>query len=338
MPHTPSKNHPSSSSGSHLHLVKPPLSLRGSGRERVQQIAERCGGGRERHGTWLVCCPAHDDHHPSLVITPDDSKVLLYCRSQHCTAEAICTALGLTLGELFVSDRPTRQEPVASVPVPPRLPPDERNRGALSRRYVESCPLTAGDPVLTYLARRGIRLPREALPQTLRYHPHLVYRHDDGTFTTHPAMLARVDDAQGEAVTLHRTYLSGDGQKAALPQPKKLMTPVAEHATNGGAIRLYAAGDTLAVCEGVETGLAFHMMTGLPVWATVSAGGMERLVVPADVRLLVIGADHDPAGLEAARKLARRLLLDGKRVKIITPSRLGCDWADALQAQERNHG
>jgi len=156
MPHTPSKNHPSSSSGSHLHLVKPPLSLRSSGRERVQQIAERCGGGRERHGTWLVCCPAHDDHHPSLVITPDDSKVLLYCRSQHCTAEAICTALGLTLGELFVSDRPTRQEPVASVPVPPRLPPDERNRGALSRRYVESCPLTAGDPVLTYLGLQAL--------------------------------------------------------------------------------------------------------------------------------------------------------------------------------------
>src|SRR6516162_3777707 len=125
MPHTPSKNHPSSSSGSHLHLVKPPLSLRGSGRERVQQIAERCGGGRERHGTWLVCCPAHNDHDPSLVITPDDSKVLLYCRSQHCTAGAICTALGLTPRDLFddgTDGPPPPRRPTRPAHLGPRIP------------------------------------------------------------------------------------------------------------------------------------------------------------------------------------------------------------------------
>jgi hypothetical protein len=297
---------------------------------------ERCGGGRERGSEWTVCCPAHDDHTPSLAITTDGDKVLLHCRAG-CSTQTVVQQLGLAWQDLFVGGRSRFLAPRRSFTAPPPVPPDERKRAAIARRRAEARPLTAGDPVVAYLARRGLRLPLADLPQALRYHPRLVYKHDDGTFTAHPAMLARVDDPQGEMVSLHRTYLTRDGQKAAVPQPKKLMAPVVENATNGGAIRLYAAGETLAIAEGVETALALHVMTGLPVWATVSALGMERLVVPADVRLVIIGADNDPTGTEAARKLARRLLLDQRRVKPLTPRQPGTDWADALQAQEGNH-
>ena len=130
----------------------------------------------------------------------------------------------------------------------------------------------------------------------VRYHPRLPYRHEDQTFTYHPAMVARVDDPHGELATLHRTCLALDGHKANVPTPKKLMSPAVPGATNGGAIRLYAAEETLAVTEGIETALAVRCATGLPVWATYSAGGMARLIVPPDVRLVVICADHDPAG------------------------------------------
>jgi hypothetical protein len=62
---------------------------------------------------------------------------------------------------------------------------------------------------------------------------------------------------------------------------------------------------------------------------------MARLIVPAEVRLVVICVDHDPAGLDAAKALARRLLLEQRHVKILTPDTPGADWADA---QEVGHG
>jgi putative DNA primase/helicase len=192
----------------------------------------------------------------------------------------------------------------------------------------QALPLAEGDPVLTYLCQRGITLPLQDLPLVVRYHPRLPYRHEDYTFTHHPAMVAGVDDPTGELATLHRTYLTRDGHKAAVPTPKKMMSPAVPGATNGGAIRLYAPEETLAVTEGIETALAVRCATGLPVWATCSAGGMARLIVPAGVRLVVICADHDTAGLVAARALARRLLAEQRRVKILTPDTLGADWAD----------
>jgi putative DNA primase/helicase len=144
-----------------------------------------------------------------------------------------------------------------------------------------------------------------------------------------------VDDAQGQGISLHRTYLTIDGHKADVPTAKKLMPSVIPGATRGGAIRLYPAGETLAVTEGIETALAVHLAIGLPVWAAICAGGMARLIVPNVVRLVVICADNDIAGLDAARALARRLLVEQRRVKLLTPDTPGTDWADL---QEVGHG
>jgi putative DNA primase/helicase len=184
------------------------------------------------------------------------------------------------------------------------------------------------DPGLTYLHQRGIALPLADCPPGLRSHAHLAYRHADDTFTYHPAMVARVDDPSGQMVTLHRTYLTPDGHKAAVPTPKKLMSPAVPGATRGGAIRLYPPGETLAVTEGIETALAVRLATGLPVWAAIAAHGMKQIIVPPDVRLVVICADHDSPGIKAARELARRLLTEQRRVKILIPDTPGTDWAD----------
>ena len=115
-------------------------------------------------------------------------------------------------------------------------------------------------------------------------------------------MLARVDDPSGQGVSLHRTYLTTDGHKAAVPTVKKLMSPAMPGATRGGAIRLYPAGATLAVTEGIETALAVRLATGLPVWAAICARSMEHLIVPAEVHLVVICADHDTAGLDSTQR------------------------------------
>jgi putative DNA primase/helicase len=118
-------------------------------------------------------------------------------------------------------------------------------------------------------------------------------RHDH-CLTYHPAMIAAVQNSQGSVVSLHRTYLTNDGQKANVPSPKKLMpTPTT---TKGTAVRLDIPRETLAVTEGIETALAVRLSAGVPVWAAISARGMETLVVPDSVHLVIICADHDLHG------------------------------------------
>ena len=50
---------------------------------------------------WKACCPAHDDHTPSLSIAVgDDGRILLKCHAG-CTPEQVVTAMGLSLSDLF---------------------------------------------------------------------------------------------------------------------------------------------------------------------------------------------------------------------------------------------
>jgi putative DNA primase/helicase len=71
--------------------------------------------------------------------------------------------------------------------------------------------------------------------------------------------------------------------------------------------------------------------SGYPVWATVSAVGLERVLVPEGVGRVLIAADHDRAGVEAAYALGERLFLQGLRVSLIFPEEDGMDWLDVLK-------
>jgi hypothetical protein len=51
---------------------------------------------------WLACCPAHDDHSRSLLVSEgDDGRILLTCFAG-CTHDAIVGVLGLESQDLFV--------------------------------------------------------------------------------------------------------------------------------------------------------------------------------------------------------------------------------------------
>jgi putative DNA primase/helicase len=47
------------------------------------------------------------------------------------------------------------------------------------------------------------------------------------------------------------------------------------------------------------------------VWALVAASFLKEASLPPEVKEVVVCADHDRAGLEAAQALARRLLREG---------------------------
>lgn len=204
-------------------------------------------------------------------------------------------------------------------------------RKRLSDVWSQSKAISYNDPINRYLQARGIKL--NSYPSCLRYHSGLPYYHNGIEIGKFPVMIAMIQGPDGKAITLHRTYL-GDGCKADVSKPKKLMSPAVKGASLGGAIQLYPPthNGTIALAEGIESALAFHIASGLPIWATVSAVGMERIVLPASITNVLIAADNDHSGTgqKAASELASRLYLEGKQVKIIMPPTLGHDFADLL--------
>ena len=86
-----------------------------------------------------------------------------------------------------------------------------------------------------------------------------------------------------------------------------------------------------AVAEGAETALAAAMLLGCPVWASLGAANMPRIVPPTWAREAVVVADHDEPGLRAAQEAARRLRERGLQVRIIMPFRERADAADMLE-------
>ncbi|MDP2359095.1 MAG: toprim domain-containing protein, partial [Beijerinckiaceae bacterium] len=215
---------------------------------------------------------------------------------------------------------PERRAPTA----PPRL---KRDPAFEIAHILSGAQPIAGSPAEQYLTGRGLSVPGEA---DLLFHPDLTHWE---TKTGYPAMLGQVRDREGAVIGLHRSYLAIDEAavtKAPLDKAKKMLGRVA-----GGAVRLtdLGDGDRLALCEGIETGLA--VMTAcpdMPVWAALSTSGLEQIDLPPGVRRILILADNDAsgAGMRAATAAARRLRAQGRDVAIAMPPEEGEDFNDML--------
>jgi putative DNA primase/helicase len=196
----------------------------------------------------------------------------------------------------------------------------------LRKVFMDSKPATMNNLVGKYLRLRGLK----EIPAGLRYHPTCW---ESETKKEHAAMLAVVTLPDGEAVTIHRTYLTQDGQKLRIESPKKLMPGLKK--STGGAIRLYPpVGGAIGVAEGIETAIACYELHGIPTWATVSASLMASFVPPVGVKKVYIYGDNDSnktyAGQAAAYSLAKRLIEVNKMpVDVLIPDGPG-DWLDVL--------
>ena len=182
-----------------------------------------------------------------------------------------------------------------------------KERATLQAIWDQSTPLTMGDPASRYLENRGFVLSSH--PKCLRYHAALDYRENDANGKSQligkfPGLVARVEDVDGnKPLGLHRTYLTTNGAKAAVSEPKKSLGKIA-----GGVIRLFPVERELGVAEGIETALGASLLFDLPVWPTVNSANLEKLDLPDVVEKLHIFADSDQgfAGFKAAATLANR--------------------------------
>lgn len=256
------------------------------------------------------------------------------------TLEAVADALGMT------STNGKRPATKPAVPVVPTSTAEDeaKRRGYAKKQLNDTWTAATKDTgrVSEYLRYRGLS---GDVPSALRLHPALDYYNDDEQpkkTGNYPALLARMIDQAGYPVTLHRIYLDVDGPgKAPVPTVKKTMTATRERGTTGAAIRLFEPTNTLAITEGIETALAIHEATGVPVWSCKDAHGLAAVVLPPSVKHVYVWADLDESntGQEAAEKVAARFTAEGREVFVLIPPRLhedgakGTDWLDVLNAQ-----
>ena len=177
-----------------------------------------------------------------------------------------------------------------------------------------------------YLKTRGINPTGYA--DSLRFHPALKHTPSEEYF---PAIIAKISTVSGEFTGVHRTYLAPDGLGKAPVTPNKMMLG----ASKGGTVQLNPfTGNTLAVTEGIETGLSVLQATGIPTWATLSTAGMQTMILPPLLSTLIICADHDEAGIKAATALCDRATQHGIAVKLAIPPTYGTDFNDLLLKEE----
>ena len=202
--------------------------------------------------------------------------------------------------------------------------------GAWEAILRQCAPVSDGDPVALYLASRRVAVA--PLPFCLRVHRSLAYWHEGAEFGSWPAMVATLTSPVGEVVALHRTYLTADGQKAPVPTVKKLTGGCGSLAD--ASIRLFdPSAGVLGVAEGIETALAARLGSGVPVVAAYSAGALAGFQWPQGLKRLIVFADADKAGREAADALRRRAVFAGLQCAVHTPSTEGHDWADVWAHQ-----
>ncbi|OHV61036.1 hypothetical protein LCM4577_15170 [Mesorhizobium sp. LCM 4577] len=146
-----------------------------------------------------------------------------------------------------------------------------------------------------------------------------------------PAMVLPIAK-DGLLIGAHVTSLTKDATAKLERQAgavKKTYGPI-----KGGFVQLgeIDPDGELIVAEGVETTLSAMQLSGKAGVAAISASNMPAVELP-DGPDIIVCADADDAGVEAAEKLTKRLAMTGRRVrKAVLDGDPGYDFNDALRA------
>lgn len=188
--------------------------------------------------------------------------------------------------------------------------------------------------VCAYLRSRGIPVEKFAQEGWFGHMRAGRGKAEDGW---HPCLISAVRDRNGWPVTLHRIFLTDEGRKAGIENPKRLMQLAPGATISGCAIRIGSPYDgVIAVAEGVETALSVVAGTGYPCWATINAPCMPSVELPESANVVLIFEDKDASGTgsKAAEELRANLAASGKvciRMQIPDPipeGAHGIDWND----------
>jgi phage/plasmid primase-like uncharacterized protein len=277
-------------------------------------------GGRWNGRSGLASCPVPGhgkglgDRHPSLSISAGKQQaVVVHCHGGCSQVDVIAWLKANGLWHWA----PTTSAP--RTPQPQSLRPDPRIALAF-RLWSRARPL-AGTPAAAFLESRGLITETSALG----FLP--AERFDGIPAVADGAMIAALRSRGGEVRAVQLTYLTSEGHKANALPVRQTYGPM-----GGLAVQLAACGQTLGIAEGVETALSASLLHNVPVWA-VCGRRVGDVPIPFSARNLILFADHDPPGMEAASKALATYRSMGLRVAIKAPQLPGQDWNDVLRAR-----
>lgn len=287
------------------------------GRFPVSAVASQAGvkltrAGREMKG----CCPFHPDKSPSFYAYANDQRWICFgCGAEGDVLDFVRRAyrIGLLDAIAMLDGGALAELERAPVQVAPKA---DWSKAAASIWRAAS-PIE-GTPAEAYLRSRGLTLP---LPPSLRF-VRLKPPKDSGVLAANghdplPVLVALVTGPDERVAGVQPTFLTEDGRKAASTDGK---VKFSLGSVAGGAIRLGPPAASILVTEGLEDGLTLTQALGRTVWVGAGTAMLHRMLLPDDVRSVVIGADGDQAGEAAAQRAAGVFVGAGKRVRIMRPT------------------
>ena len=314
----------------------------------LAQLVIRSGVALKKAGADLVgCCPFHDDDTPSLVVTP--KKGLWHCMGACQVGGSAIDWVMRTQGVSFRHAVEVLREGMAPVITPGRGAPVAKR--SVSRRLPSPLDISAEDQAvlsqvldyyhatlldspeaLGYLVRRKIDHPEVLGRFRLGYaNRTLGYRLPSKQTKEGGAMRTRLIDL-GVLRTSGHEHLSGSLVVPVIT-PKGVVTElygrkVGQHLRSGTPAHLYLPGPhhgvwneegldggEVIVCESLIDALTFYCCGFEHVTAAYGTSGFTTDHTEAfehhGVTRVLIAYDHDPAGDEAAKKLATELMASG---------------------------
>lgn len=275
---------------------------------------------------WMGCCPFHADRSPSFTIFDCGKRFYCFgCGASGDVLDFVQRAYGVSLLEAARMLGAGEVPKIALRPTPVSDPEAKESQERARSIWDRTIP-AAGSLAESYLAFRGIQPP---FPPDIRFSCLPC-----GSRRQMPCLVAAVRDKAGAVTGIQRIFLRDDGMgKADMAKPKLSLGAV-----KGGAIRLgdLNSSGMVTVCEGPEDGLSLLAMGAGPVWVAAGATFLPHMVFPAEVRSVVIGADNDPAGSQAAQDAAHAFAARGLSVRIIRPLEWAKDFNDELKGPK--HG
>jgi putative DNA primase/helicase len=280
------------------------------------EVLARQLGLRRSGRRYIGACPACG-YSNSFAVCDGADHPLVFC---HACQDTDAVILAIRRRGLWYQGADTDQSNLV------QAQPRELSRAGIRARelWIQAA-AAKGTLVDIYLQSRGIVAP---IPPTLRFLSQA--RHSPSNQLL-PAMIAAVTVwPERRPCAVHRTFLAVDGNgKAPVDTPRMTLGPCRR-----GAVRLAEATDHLMVGEGIETCMAAMQATGQPAWAALSTAGLRNLEIPEHVKEVIILADGDLPGEEAAQYAARRWVHQGRRVRIARPPK-GQDFNDLLLSGAR---
>lgn len=197
-------------------------------------------------------------------------------------------------------------EVIAFVPAPKTELPRWTHQQDSTWKWAADLPQ---EPLRVYLGRRGIHIPDRVKLRGLRY----------DRYSGKDVVLCACVGSDRKPMTIHRIWIA--------ERSKQFWAGV--QSKGAATLLIQGTSGTCVIAEGVETALSWAQLHDWPdvsLWATHGASNLPLWAHEACDKL-VIAADADEAGLNAAKALADT----HSNSSISVPPRRGFDWNDMLK-------